>query len=181
MVGLLALLDTGSPDFARQMDDLEDGTTLLGIIARELNLTVRDADLRPLSLDQQLLIVVEHMKAANLHWEDAAGFLKRQLAIFQARNKVVREYHPGPYDGMITFFRAGTADIEFEGRELPEIFRDPTRGFAALTTQTPEVHVVPGSHHQMAKEPGVQVLAALLAGCIEKAMRAAEKQMSFHD
>jgi thioesterase domain-containing protein/acyl carrier protein len=177
-IGLLALLDTGSPDFVRQIVGFEDDATLLGIIARELGLAVRDKELRVLAPEARLSYLVELMKKANLHWNDAVEFLKRQLALFQSRNRVVRQYFPQPYDGVITFFRASETHIEFECDNIPAVIHDSTRGFSTLTTHPVEVYLVPGSHHQMVREPGVQILASALSNCIDKAFHTAEKEMS---
>jgi thioesterase domain-containing protein/acyl carrier protein len=174
-VGLLALLDTGSPDFVRQMGDPDDDAALLGIIARELNLRVRDADLRPLSLEEKFQFVAERMKDAGLHWVDSVGFLARQLAIFKSRNRVINQYYPPTYDGTITFFRASQEYVEDPSG--PEIARDPTRGFGTLTTQPIDLHIIPGNHHQIAREPGVQALAAALSGSMEQALRALDLQV----
>jgi amino acid adenylation domain-containing protein len=173
-VGLLALLDTGSPDFVRQMSDPDDDAALLGIIARELNVRVRDADLRRLSLEEKFQFVAERMKDVGLHWVDSESFLARQLAIFKSRNRVINQYYPSPYDGTITFFRASREYVEDPSR--PEITRDPTRGFEALTTQPIDLHIIPGNHHQIAHEPGVQALAAALSGSMNKALRALDLQ-----
>lgn len=168
-VGLLALLDTGSPEFVRQMAGPGDDASLLGIIARELNLSVSDAELRPLALDMKLEFLSARMKDTGFQWIDSVQFLARQLAIFKSRNQVIQDYYPSPYEGPITFFRADQEYVE-DATLRPEIARDPTRGFSRLTAHPIEIHIVPGKHHQIAHEPGVQALADSLSACMQKAL-----------
>jgi len=168
-VGLLALLDTGSPDFVRQMDDPNDDAALLGIIAREMNVRITDAELYPLNLDDKFALIATRMRSAGLNWEDAVGFLARQLTIFKSRNRMILEYCPSPYDGPITFFRA-SQEYTQDANPSSEIARDPARGFTMLTTGTLDLHIIPGNHHEIAREPGVRALATALAAAVDKAL-----------
>ena len=114
------------------------------------------------------------MKDAGVQWADSVQFLDRQLAIFKSRNRMIHQYYPSPYDGPITFFRAGREYIEDPSAPRPEIMNDPSRGFATLTTQPIEIHMVPGNHHQLGREPGVQVVADVISAHMQKASKAIE-------
>jgi len=170
-VGLLALLDTGAPDWVRNLPNPTDDALLLGIIARELNLRVLDSELQPLEPDEQLRYVAELMRDAHLIFENPVAYLKREVNIFKARTRVIQNYIPKIYPEQITFFRAS---IEDDGSQLghpsSESEPDPTRGFTALSTKPIEVYEVPGTHHQIAREPNVRVLAEQLRDCIDRAL-----------
>ena len=70
-------------------------------------------------------------------------------------------YTPRSYPGRVTLFRARI-------RPNSERF-DYEMGWTTLARGGVEVHEVPGDHHTMIVEPNVQVLAAELSACIEKA------------
>lgn len=165
-VGLLALLDTGAPDWVRKLPNPTDDALLLGIIARELNLRVLDSELQPLEPDEQLRYVAERMQNAHLIIENPLAYLKREVNIFKARTRAIQNYMPRVYSGQITFFRAA---IEDTGSEL-ESDSDPTRGFKSLSAEPVKLYEIPGTHHQIAREPQVRVLAEQLRGCIDRAM-----------
>jgi amino acid adenylation domain-containing protein len=169
-VALLALLDTGAPDWVRAQADPTDDASLLGILAREMGLRVADADLQPLTPEGMIAHVVVRMKEARLAFDDHAAYLRRQLEVFKSRIRVIHRYFPEVYAGRITFFRAAEEDAPGERTtELSGHGDDPTRGFSALTTEPIEVYTIPGTHHRIAREPHVRVLAESLRECAARA------------
>jgi aspartate racemase len=78
-----------------------------------------------------------------------------------------RRYFPGPdwtpptFEGKIVVFRV---------RKQPYWrIRDRNLGWSRWATQGVEVHVVPGEHATLLREPNVQILAARLGECIARA------------
>jgi thioesterase domain-containing protein/acyl carrier protein len=92
---------------------------------------------------------------------------RRWLAVLDAHIDALRRYAPARYPGRITLLRAA---------ELPPgvaapggAFAEPDLGWSALSPWPVEVHVVPGHHHSMVREPHARVLAARLRACIAAA------------
>jgi amino acid adenylation domain-containing protein len=171
-VALLALLDTGAPDWVRRRADPADDASLLGILAREMGLRVADSDLQSLTPKGMVAHVAGQMREARLAFDDHAAYLLRQLEVFKSRVRVIHRYYPEVYPGRITFFRAAEEDApDLRTTEHAGAGDDPTRGFSALTTEPIEVYTIPGTHHQIAREPHVRVLAERLRECAAKAIQ----------
>ncbi|HEX8128490.1 MAG TPA: amino acid adenylation domain-containing protein [Pyrinomonadaceae bacterium] len=171
-VPLLFLIDTGTPEFIRELG-AEDDTALLGILAREMSLPVTDDDLRPLSQEEQLRLVVAEMEKARLVFDDSLAYLRRQLDIFKSRVRVMHAYHPPQYGGRIIFFSASETNLEADLMPLalnPTL--DPMRGFGKLATGSLELHTVPGTHNQLARGAGAAVLAEMLRSRIDREVQA---------
>jgi amino acid adenylation domain-containing protein len=71
--------------------------------------------------------------------------------IFRANVHATLSYELQPYPGRITFFRASD--------RLNEVPVDPLDDWRSLAGDGVEVHVVPGNHYTMLKEPAVSILA----------------------
>jgi amino acid adenylation domain-containing protein len=171
-VPLLFLLDTGTPEFIRELG-AEDDTALLGILAREMSLPVTDEDLRPLAPDEQLRRVVAEMERARLVFDDTLGYLRRQLEIFKSRVRVMHAYQPKSYEGRIIFFSASETNLDSDVMPMalnPTL--DPTRGFGKLAAGLLELHTVPGTHNQLARGAGAVVLAEMLRSRIDREVQA---------
>jgi thioesterase domain-containing protein/aryl carrier-like protein len=156
-VALLAVLDTG-PVFEKlgRADDAD----LFAILCEESGLTIDVEELRPLGPAAQLNYVVEHLKAAQRIPADIpVSWVARSINIFKARIRVTMAYELQPYAGQITLFRAAELDSDVSQA-------DETMGWRRLTTHPVEVHVVPGSHATMGREPHVAVLADKLRACL---------------
>jgi thioesterase domain-containing protein len=67
-------------------------------------------------------------------------------------------YHPQPYDGEITLFRAKKQGLSNFNHAL---------GWDALVEDRVNVTVVPGTHESMLQEPNVQIVAAKLRSLLE--------------
>ena len=81
-----------------------------------------------------------------------------QFEIFRTNVRALLSYKPQFYPGRITFFRASEqiADIA-----------DPVKDWRNVAAEGVEVHVVPGDHYTMLREPAVQIMAEWLKVCIE--------------
>jgi len=79
-------------------------------------------------------------------------------------------YTPRSYPGRVTLFRASI-------RPKSERF-DHEMGWGKLARDGVEVHEVPGDHHTMIVEPNVQVLAASLSACLQKAQAPRQRKRS---
>lgn len=174
-VPLLVLVDAGAPAFVRQIIEADDAV-LLTVLANQLTrYSMQDEELRPLTealrkldTNEQLQYVIDYFIerdkiGANLDMEYAFAFLQRHLRVFRTRIRVTRRYDPPIYSGRITVFRATEEPPEVRGL-------DPSKGWAELSTQPVEVHLVPGNHETMGLDPNVKALSARLQSCIDEAL-----------
>jgi thioesterase domain-containing protein len=107
-------------------------------------------------------------------WRRARRFLLPGGAdVPAAGNPFTARYWPGPgfeaprFGGRITLFRT---------RNQPYYrVRDPEMGWKVRAARGVEVHMLPGTHRTMLREPNVQVLAARLRECLDKAQAAAAR------
>lgn len=165
-VALLAILDTG-PVFD-SMGDADDAR-LLAILSEESGLPIKAEDLRTLSLDEQLNYVAEQLRAAKLIPLDIpVSWISRSVNIFKARIRVAGNYELKSYDGPITLLRA--TELDADAVEAAADLNDPTMGWGNFTSHAVDVHMVPGTHATMGREPNVQVLASTLKQCLEQAV-----------
>ena len=93
--------------------------------------------------------------------------LSRLFQIFRANVHAMMRYEPERYAGRITFFRAGDRRAD-----APE---DPIDEWKSLASDGVEVHLAPGTHHTMLKEPAVLVLADWIKVCLNNARMEATK------
>ncbi len=84
--------------------------------------------------------------------------LNRFFQVFRTNVHAMMGYQPQRYPGRITFFRAND--------ELADISYDPIEDWRTLATDGVEVHVVPGDHYTMLREPAVLVTAEWLKVCL---------------
>jgi len=75
-----------------------------------------------------------------------------------------KRYHPRPYSGRVTLFRAAKHDSQYGS--------DPKLGWAEVAKEGVDVHEVPGDHISILDDPGVGVLAEKLRSCIDRARSA---------
>jgi amino acid adenylation domain-containing protein len=85
--------------------------------------------------------------------------LNRLFHVFRANAQATVRYEPQPYEGRITYFRASD--------RLSEYAIDPIDDWRNLAGDGVEVHVAPGNHYTMLKEPAVLVLADWLKLCLK--------------
>ncbi|MGZ9226557.1 MAG: thioesterase domain-containing protein, partial [Anaerolineales bacterium] len=98
---------------------------------------------------------------------DAADFIDFADTLPRHRQQLImrhyeakQAYHPQPYDGRVTLFRATT-------RPLLSTF-DPAAGWRELVPGRLEVVDISGSHEGMFKKPHVTHLAERLKSCIDR-------------
>ena len=163
-VSLLAILDSGTPEIEREFEKRSDDAMLLAILAHEMYLPVTADELRQLEPEQRLHFVADHMNRAGLIFDNAAEVVRGQLDTFKYRNRVTIGYDPGPYAGSISLFVA--ADREPDQADYPDVIE----GWRKLALGGLEVFSVPGAHHEIGREPNVQVVAAQLRRSIDRAL-----------
>ena len=89
-------------------------------------------------------------------------------ALQQVQNAAIKAsdaYIFKPYSGKVVLFRAQ--------HQRPAIYQDRTNGWGELASDL-EIHVVPGHHGAIIREPRVGGLVAILNRCLEQ-MQAQEK------
>jgi thioesterase domain-containing protein len=176
-VALLAILDSGTPEMEREFERRSDDAALLAILAHEMYLPVVATELRQLEPEQRLHFVADYMNRAGLIFDDAPEVVRRQLEIFKYRNRATLNYDPGPYAGGISLFVAGDRQPDEEEAEaLPDLIE----GWRKLALGGLDVFSVPGAHHEIGREPNVQVLAGHLRSCIDQALEIAEVGKTRH-
>jgi thioesterase domain-containing protein len=165
---LLAILDSGTPDMEREFESRMDDAGLLAILAHEMYLPIASSDLRLLEQEERLRFVADHMTKAGLIFEDSVGYLRQQLEIFKYRNRATIAYFPGPYSGRVSLFEAAH-NTDGDASAVPVNLAERWANCAKEL----DVYRVPGSHHEIAREPHVRSLAKLLGGCIDQSLSAA--------
>jgi thioesterase domain-containing protein len=81
----------------------------------------------------------------------------------EGRYRAYRAYTPRPYPGRVTLFRARVQPLL--GGHRPDL------GWGELAGGGVEVHVIPGNHVTLLREPGVRALAASLSAALGRAQR----------
>jgi thioesterase domain-containing protein/acyl carrier protein len=179
-VGLLALFDTGTPDYPK----LLSGTTVLrsriyetirriqhhhdslrAFNSRERREYVLDK-LRKTKLKYRRKIVNTYKKAARKFFLKVKGqgsIPKKYIQIEDQIWKAGQKYRPTVYPGNMTLFRATNQPLGIEP--------DPTLGWAGLAADGIEIHDIPGHHGSIVAEPYVRVLAEQLNICLASAQR----------
>jgi thioesterase domain-containing protein len=173
-VNLLALLDARMG--SESIPDADEGTVLY-TAAQEL--AARSHKLMPVNYDDLKRIdpknrrayLVENLKDLTMVPAEAAFDLAdRIIRWFRVREKMWREYHPGPLSGTVVMFRSTTkAETEHDNVETPDDGLGPLRGWDRIAQSPVELEWVPGTHNTLLEEPNVRVLAAKLRCWLEKA------------
>ncbi|MEH2324927.1 MAG: amino acid adenylation domain-containing protein [Nostoc sp.] len=83
------------------------------------------------------------------------------LRVFYANSQAVLNYIPQVYPKRINLFRTRV--------QLNVTEPEPSMGWDQLAVEGTEIHHIPGNHLTMLRKPHIQVLAAQLRACIEKA------------
>ena len=161
-VELVALLDTGihdPRDAPKEVEEADDAYKLLGAIG-ELRPELLE-HLRTLQPDEQIEYVVDWGHRTNALPPDFGFTQVRHLFnIYKSNVQAVRNYIPKVYPGHVTLFRAEE-----------ELAKNPHRllhGWDKYAAGGVDVHVVPGSHFDMAYRPHVSVLCEQLNLTLEK-------------
>ncbi|MHC5917615.1 MAG: thioesterase domain-containing protein, partial [Nostoc sp.] len=86
--------------------------------------------------------------------------IRPMLRVYYANSQAVLNYVPQAYPKRINLFRT---NVQSSGKE------DPSMGWDQLIVKGTEIHHIPGNHLTMLRKPHIQILAAQLTACIEKA------------
>ncbi|HXQ69833.1 MAG TPA: thioesterase domain-containing protein, partial [Pyrinomonadaceae bacterium] len=182
-IAMLALIDAYPPDEeAREFN----WAVLLSIFAFDLGLTYEKVgtpeEMAKLPQMAQLRRVWVEAKRAGVVPSDMTLIEFRKLFdTFKINVDILRRYRPGEYQGRITFFcpeddvdqflfRQDTQYKEWRSQNLT--VDTLVKGWEGLATEGIDVHVIPGDHFSIIREPHVQVLGAQLSKCIDEAVRA---------
>ena len=177
-VSLLAILDTVAPSFDSELNErTHDSDAVLfdwatqAAEATEKKLSLTLEEFRQLHPEAQLEFVLDQLRATRLF----AGDIKlrqarREIKIYQAHARALRNYRPRVYPGPITLFRSSEMADNKAYRNMYEhpSFADPAMGWGPLSTEPIEIYRVPGHHSQIVIEPNVQIVAQHMRACLEK-------------
>jgi myxalamid-type polyketide synthase MxaE and MxaD len=168
-VALLALFDSPTPSSGDRPTDHDDADVMpmfasyLGARRRKKLPLSRDA-LGKLELNEQFNLVLEQAKMAEVLPPEAG--LSQIRALFEVYKNGLRigtrqlqSYKSQVYTKRIIYFRAN--DV-FE-----DVLPDATPDWKKLTSESLEIHIVPGDHYTMFLEPYVRVLAQRLDECLD--------------
>ncbi len=85
--------------------------------------------------------------------------IRPMFPVFHANSQATLSYIPKTYPNRITLFRTSV--------QASRADHDSTMGWSELTVQGVEVHIVPGNHLTMLRNPNVQAFAEQLKVCFE--------------
>lgn len=163
-VPLLALFDTGTPSSHHRSKAL-DRLSLLAAFARDVGfpeeeLRQAEEEWDRLDPDGQLNRILERAQAIGIL---PLGIDLRRVRtlfnIFVTNVNAASIYSPETCAGRVTLFRAA----ERMGASLPD-----HDGWNELANEV-DVHIIPGDHFTMLRQPNVRILAQQLESCIENA------------
>jgi thioesterase domain-containing protein len=136
----------------------------------ELPVTFRK--LQELKSDERFNYVLCELRKANILTTDVSQtWLQHHLQGYRARMSAAQNYAATLYPGAVTLFRASETDAEVEehfDEAMREELRDPTFGWAKLSTSPVEIHDIPGNHSVILLEPSVRILAQRLTESIKR-------------
>ena len=186
-VALLALIDSQAP--IKGQSKLS-WFSLLAILALDLGLANEKLvallqEIRNLPPAAQLRRVwAETRRAGVIPTEMTLLEFRRLFDTFKASSEMMHRYEAGEYAGRITLIKA-----EQSLEEDPSFVRfddwyeaeadDPSHSWAQLAAEGVDVHVVPGNHFSVMKEPLVEALAERLRNCIDETLRAHDSPRAF--
>ena len=167
-VGLLALLDSGSP-LSSQGFENNDNAGFLSVITMEAirgssQKSVEEVydDLQALSLDEQLRYVVEQMQQAGYEPPSNGPLgVRHELTIYQTRTRVIQQYKAKVYPGTIALFQAQDHDKLAQKNSLSEDWQ-------RFSARPIDLYTIPGYHDTILDEHQVQVLAEKLPRLINE-------------
>jgi len=162
-VALLAMFDTGRPNYGR----------LLPIVER---VRLHLARMRPLTTKRKLSYLLARADTVWNRLKEAAtrlarwGLLKTRMplplafrGVESATSMAYAGYTPRVYPARVTLFRATQHTL------FPHYVRDPQSGWGELAAGGLEIHEVCATHTDILSEPYVQITAEKLTLCLLKA------------
>ncbi|HEX5884179.1 MAG TPA: thioesterase domain-containing protein, partial [Pyrinomonadaceae bacterium] len=164
-VAMLAMIDARVPD--TQGTEFNWGVLLsifaldLGLTYENLSTTIEETTARPQMT--QLRQVWMDARRADLVPSDMTLIEFRKLFdTFKLHANTMRRYRPAEFEGRITLFSAEQEHAKHLG---------PLKGWDKFATGGVDIHIIPGDHFSMVKEPHVQVLAERLRSCIHDTLQ----------
>ena len=164
-IAMLALVDAEPPSNEEREFDWR---VLLAMFAFDLGLTRGTVNKRveEMARSQQMVqlrsLWMEAKRAGVVPSDMTLVEFRTLFDTFKINADTLRRYRPGEYQGRITLF-CGKHDMDAA---------EPLRGWEKLATEGVDLHIVPGDHFSMIREPNVQALGAKLSKCIEETIRA---------
>ncbi|NOK62225.1 MAG: amino acid adenylation domain-containing protein [Chloroflexi bacterium AL-W] len=165
-IAVLALIDSWAPTPRHAV--LDDDTVVLAWFVRDLGkilgqqITVSYEDLCNRTHDQQLQIVLEHMRATHILPDDIGlQQIGHYATVFTNNIRATNTYAPQPYAGNVALFRADEQPTD-DGM-------DAWLGWRTYITNEITISTIPGNHYTMVKPPHVQLLSKQLDQCFEQA------------
>ncbi|HEU4328800.1 MAG TPA: amino acid adenylation domain-containing protein, partial [Roseiflexaceae bacterium] len=163
-VALLALIDSWAPTEAPV--PAPDDAALLGWFAADLGRTL-GADLRvsaetfaQIAPERRLAYVLDQARAAQVLPPDIGEReVEQYIAVFKASLTAMGSYPRRPYAGRATLFRAGDRPLDQAG---------PTLGWEGLVAGGVALHVLPGDHYSIVRQPNVAALAEQITACLDE-------------
>jgi amino acid adenylation domain-containing protein len=166
-VALLALIDSYTPTNDHDITRLENDAELTGMFLRDFRgragkeMTESYDDLKGKDIDWLMQYLLSEAKSLGVLPPDAGvEGISRLLNVFKANMTALKNYRPKAYNDRITLFRAETSSRT--------LLVDNTSGWADLTDDPVEVHLIPGDHYTMVVRPNVQILAEKLDLCLDR-------------
>ena len=171
-VGLLALLDSPSPDLLRQGDNnLVSGERLSNHLSNlsqlemkeKFNYVVDKLQWKVKKYKRKLLYTISKMYRKM--GRKLPETVKNQL-LTEAHRQAAAKYNPPAYEGTAVLFRASLQPVKY--------YNKADMGWTEFVTYGLEIHEVPGKHDTLGTDgvmsvPNVEVLARKLKACLEKA------------
>lgn len=177
-VALIALLDTGTPDYPKMLPETSKISAKFYSLTRRFqqqrdNLQSLDgrgkvdyalAKLAKVKLKYRRKIRDNYKKIVRKFYSSTIGKGAVPKSYIQLEDQIWRagqRYTPQVYPGNVTLFRATLQPLG--------IVPDTTLGWEKLVGGELEIYEIPGHHGSIVAEPYVSVLAEKLKFCIEKA------------
>jgi thioesterase domain-containing protein len=129
-----------------------------------MNLPVTAEDFRQYEPEQRLSFFVESAHNAGALQGIGIEQARRILGLYRVNIEAIRSYVPQERDSSFTLLRAVEAVADTP-------LGDPSLGWAPFAIGGIRIHDVPGNHYTMSNEPHIGVLAGILSGCLQSAVR----------
>jgi len=120
----------------------------VGVVFKKLTARLRRRGERPIHLEQYVNI---------------SELPEHELNFWRMHLRAGADYVPQPYPGRVTLVRTRAQPLFCS--------YDPAYGWGELAGDGVEVRIVPGSHENIFKEPGVRLLAEPLRECLARAQK----------
>ena len=174
-VGLLALFDTGTPDYPKMLPNTSAVHLKIYKFIRKIQ--HHSNSLRAFNTKEKANYIINKLKkvkkkyrrktnntykkAARKFYIDVKGKDSLPTKYIQLENqiwKVGQQYLPKIYPGKMTLFRASKQPLGIQP--------DATLGWEEFVAGGIEIHEVPGHHGSIVAEPYVPILAEKLSSCL---------------